>query len=572
MDLPTPVLTSPEPIPPSEATHRPQKAIVFAVVGSVVLLVAGSGAVAAWKGWVTNPFAQAPSATEIFTAFSEMTSAHVVTTIEASIESREEGVEPIDFTVLGQKSTTTPTLNTDSFGDSSNSSAVPASASVPAFFRMIPSDLTFNLNLTSDWQKKEEGVDASTHVEGTYNANSISATVDLDVKRVAGEVFVRPEKIPLPMPIFDLTALSGLWIQADFSGSSDVYEYKSLKTDDIEEDLEPSDVWSEVRAWEKAAYDNGGLLVGEAVRESLDGENVWTYAVTFDGEKVREAYLAVADQRETLIGKQKYRLFDDKSIEQAKKEEQSELAVEILKRFTASVSVRRSDGQPANITFRLRLAPKTDNPNFQDKQVTVQISSTFSNVNQPVVIEVPEEALSFREAIGRVEGKTEAEMDFDLQADYVKDLRKVLKEYEADRGAYPSTLEELNGFVSKSLSVKSIPNDVFTGQSFVYQVTEIGYALTYTMQFTDGISSYERKKYVDGINTATEVHLSFEAQELADSDNDGLSAARESELGTSDRKKDTDGDGYDDKTEVDGGFDPLTNAKTGKTVAKSFSF
>ena len=30
------------------------------------------------------------------------------------------------------------------------------------------------------------------------------------------------------------------------------------------------------------------------------------------------------------------------------------------------------------------------------------------------------------------------------------------------------------------------------------------------------------------------------------------------------QENDVDGDGYDDKTEVDGGFDPLTNAKTGK--------
>ncbi len=42
-----------------------------------------------------------------------------------------------------------------------------------------------------------------------------------------------------------------------------------------------------------------------------------------------------------------------------------------------------------------------------------------------------------------------------------------------------------------------------------------------------------------------------------DSDGDGLLLGEELELGTSDQSADTDGDGYDDLTEVNAGFDPL---------------
>jgi hypothetical protein len=42
-----------------------------------------------------------------------------------------------------------------------------------------------------------------------------------------------------------------------------------------------------------------------------------------------------------------------------------------------------------------------------------------------------------------------------------------------------------------------------------------------------------------------------------DADADGLTAQREAELGTSDTKADTDGDGYDDRTEIEAGYNPL---------------
>lgn len=57
-----------------------------------------------------------------------------------------------------------------------------------------------------------------------------------------------------------------------------------------------------------------------------------------------------------------------------------------------------------------------------------------------------------------------------------------------------------------------------------------------------------------------------EVDPTTDTDKDGLTDLKEKQLGTDPEKKDTDGDGYDDKEEIDGGFDPLTPAKTDSTT------
>lgn len=45
--------------------------------------------------------------------------------------------------------------------------------------------------------------------------------------------------------------------------------------------------------------------------------------------------------------------------------------------------------------------------------------------------------------------------------------------------------------------------------------------------------------------------------DIMDLDNDGLTNLEETELGTNPKNSDTDGDGFDDGVEVEGGFDPL---------------
>lgn len=591
MDLETPVMppvpsTPLAPVPPmAPPPFNPQpQAIkshrgVFIAIAVIILLAIGAGATAAWKGWIYNPFSHGPTGPEIFTAFSSITSAHTITTINAGFEPRGANGEPIDFTVAvpapkkSSGAVNGAELGGD-FGDATehnDSSSAFAAPSVPTFLRLIPGDLSFNLKLTSDWQKAETLADTQTRIEGTYSANNIQAVLDLEVRRVGEKTYIQPTKIPLPIPVIDLTVLSNKWIDGDFKGSaiSDVLDYSFKKDSPEIVQTMPADVSTEAQEWMKEAYKNGGIAIGDAKRETLDGIKVWTYAISFNGEKIRAAFLTVADNRSRRIGDQDYQIFTDKAIENMKDDAQSAVATAILDQLTGSASVRQDNNLPAAISFSVKIAPKTDNEKFQNKQISISVATSFSNINKPVGITAPEDAITFTQAMGLVTGKTQEEMNFDQQESAVRNLRTALKAYNTDKSMYPATLQDLLGYESKSFRVKTVPGDLFTNAPFGYQLTDKGYSLTYTIHFTDGISEFTQKKYIDGVNTATAANLSEEAAALTDYDEDGLTTAQENEIGTSDHKDDTDGDGFTDKEEVDGGFDPLTNSKTGATTKSS---
>lgn len=572
-------------MPSQQHPEAKSRRVLFSVIALVVLLALGTGAAAMWKGLIPNPFSSAPSAPDVFAAFTQMTSAHTVTTINAGLEDRDANVEPIDFTVAvpAPKTPTPPSATLDqtdllaNFGDKTelgNPTSAITAPSVPTFLRLIPGDLSFNLKLTSDWQKAETLADTQTRVEGTYNANNIEAKLEFEIRKVGDKTYINPAKIPLPIPIIDLTVLSDKWIDADFSSSSTgilSYTQKTSTTTTAAPTVLPADPEAELGAWMKEAYMNGGIILGKAQKGSLNGENVWTYAVSFDGAKVRDAFLAVANDRMNRIGDRTYQIFTDKAIANMKDEAQSTIEIALLNAITGSISIRQSDKQPAGISIAVKIAPKTDNEKFQNKQIHITINTAFSKINEPIVVAAPDSPISFQQAIGMISGKTQAEMDFDQDLDVVKDIRKALEAYYKEKATYPATLQDLVGYKSDSFTVKEIPNDIFTNAPFIYQLTDTGFNLTYTVQFPEGASSSIQHQYAEGANTATATNLSVEAATLKDFDKDGLNAAQENDIGTSDYKADTDGDGFTDKEEVDGGFDPLMNSKTGKIFAPTRS-
>lgn len=546
MPKPEPIVTqniAPEPHPAQRGGKRILLIGGAAVVGIGALCGLGY---AAWAGYLPNPLMKRPTPEQLFAALIAINSAKTTIDVHFSLGEREEGVEPLDFSIFEEQT-----------GEEDESS-IPTLTSAA---QILPSDLDLNLSITSSVAKGDKTADQETHFAGTYTGNNISANIDLTVRTVEGVTYVKPDAIPLPIPIFDMNALEGKWISfGEEAKDREIFNYIALSEEETVEEKEetPVNLDIELFALLKQGAEDGAIIFSVPERITYSETRAWYTEAVIDGEKLRETIISMGENREALFPEiTEYTLFTDDFLESSRKERAKDIYREIFKRTELSATIN-DDGSPLMIALATRLAPKfARENNLTDRQITLETKIHFNDINAPVNLTAPEDAISTKEALSLLLGRSAEENIANKQKESVSDLRSALTLYQTENGTYPETLEELIGTENGFKEVVQIPLDLLTEQAYVYERTESGYTLRYTMPETteDIFSGYDLA--VEGINTATELLFSEEGAKLTDEDEDGISLYDETvTYGTSDYSEDSDGDGYGDKIEIDGGYNP----------------
>ncbi|MEK9157554.1 MAG: hypothetical protein AAB448_05510, partial [Patescibacteria group bacterium] len=401
----------PEPHP----AHR--GGLLFLVIGRAVVIGFGSLCglgYAAWAGYLPNPLMKRPTPEQPFAALNAINSAQTTVDVHFALEPREEDVEPLDFSLFEE-----PT-------DEESSSSAPAFASIA---QMLPSDLDLNLSITSSFTKEDETADQETHIAGTYTGNNISANINLTTRTVGGTTYVKPDAIPLPIPIFDMSALEGKWINFDTeSDDREVFEYtntfKNLNKKNEEE--KTTDPQAELFTLLQQGVSDGAIIFSVPERVTYNETRAWYTEAVIDGEKLRETVLSIGENRETLFPEiTEYSLFTDKFLENSGKERAKDTYKEIFKRMELSATMN-DDGSPLMIAFSTRLAPKLEEDIFKDRQITFETEIHFNNINAPITLTAPEDAISTDEAIALLMGTNPDDNMRDKQQETITDLRDAL--------------------------------------------------------------------------------------------------------------------------------------------------
>jgi hypothetical protein len=516
---------------------------------------------AAWSGYLPNPLIKRPTPEQLFAELSAINSAQTTVDVRIVLGARESDVVPLDFSLFKEPV------------DGEDDSSIPVFASVT---QMIPSDLDLNLSITSSFTKEDKEADQETHIEGTYTGNNVSANIDLTTRTVGEITYIRPDAIPLPIPIFDMSALQGTWVNlGEETDDRKVFSSINFSKDDEvvskDKDATVTNLQTELFALVQQGVKDGAIIFSVPERVTYGETRAWHTEAVIDGEKLRETVIDIGKNRETLFSEiTEYRLFTDEFLENSSKERAKDTYRELFKRINLSATTN-DDGSPLMIAFSTRLAPKLEEDIFKDRQITFQIEIYFKSVNIPINLTAPEDAISISEAVGLLTGANPNDETRKAQQETIVDLREALSIYMKEHDEYPEMLNELIGKGGQSREVIAIPVDVVTEQPYKYTRTENGYALLYQMPESqdDTFNFYE--KTIDGTNTATHLFFSEEGAKLTDHDKDGISLYDEVvTYGTSDNADDSDGDGYSDKVEIDGGYDPNNKPENKPTPRRLF--
>ncbi len=529
--------------PVLQAPKNTKKIILTA--GTLLVGVGASIGVgyAAWAGYLPNPLVKRPTAEQMLAALQSMNSAKTTVNITLAIEPRAEDVEPLDFSLFLNEEMSEELLG-------------------PIALQTLPSDLRLDLSIASSFAKQQEGANEETRIQGTYAGNNVSANIDLTTRTVEGTTYVKPDAIPLPIPVFDLNALEGKWVDLENESKEqeEVFTYTDLLLTDIEESEEKkknTDIQKEMFTLLEQGIKNGAIIFSVPERITYKDERAWHTDAVIDGEKLRETVIAIGDAREELFpDAEEYMLFTDDFIEASAKERGREIYRELFRRFTLSATMK-DDGAPLMLAFSTRLAPKLQENILKDRQITLETEIHIEGINIPVNVSAPTEALAIEEAINLIAGADPKMIRRDKQTETVSDIQSALEMYYEKNKEYPSALNELLGTADEFQTVTAIPNDILTNAPYIYEKTETGYTLKFQVEESveEDYSFYG--KTVAGTNTATEAFFSEEGAKETDEDEDGITLYDEvTRYKTSDLSTDSDYDGFSDAEEISAGYNP----------------
>lgn len=602
--------TPPASTPPTVARPKRARTIAIAIVILALVLGGGGFAYALFSGKISLPFlTKQPTADEITDALSEMKSARIGMELSAITEARGPSVEPISI----EKLTTPPKKE----GEEEEGFKIDVTSMLLGAF---PGDAAIKLSTTTDWSLAAEAqADSETSLKGSFASNGLTIEFDGAARRVGDTTYLMVNKLPLP--IVDFSQVAGKWVRMPKSAGSltSVVSGMGGGDDDVRVFADKEDAPADGAAEKKEAggFNEMRVLFAELIKDGAikaaavdedaeaNGKYAWKISLAFDPVLYRSTYKRLYDARQTLFpGAEEFVVFTEERAALLESADASAQFDALAKGMTLSAFVDKKTRMPSQIDLRIPVAlSEEDAPKLAGRQISLGMTITLSNINQPVTLAAPGDSISMTQMQNLIAGRSEEEAKYELQTSIVTDLRTALEAYHGQFKKYPAELKEMFGLEHDAMAdfeelrgkyvkvVVDIPNDQYTGAPFIYSLTNDGYELKYRMgpapAKEDGALSMFGTTYAEGTNTMTPDEVSVEGNAIAnkDTDGDGLSDRDETRLGTSQsltdtdgdgltdgeeemeyftspKKADTDGDGFSDGAEVKGGFDPLANAQT----------
>ncbi len=448
----------------------------------------------------------------------------------------------------------------------------------------IPGDFELDGTLSGATAKTADNkYDSQARISGSANYSDISAAVDTQFKKVGDNIYVLVSKFPAI--IGSISKVKDKWIvltPQDMAAYGSSYLGSSAGTPQDQIAATKEKTIQGIKTFLTVADENQALVVtNKPTIETVNGMRAYRYELEFNKETMPKFYSDLTSRLSSQFTEKNPMVFDQNTMDYLGSPQFSQ-AFDYFRKNTTLTLWANGAGIPVQVMYKIRMVPNADAKN-SDRQIILTTTLSLNDINKVVNIETPKDSMSLKDATIAVTGQSKELYEFNKQQSSISTIRSMLDTYKSNVGMYPVSLDELIKTVTGPKGtytprITTLPVDTYTEQSFDYTKSGDDYTLKYTLNlppYVRGTMPVRIYSYnyavtaatkqslsltaVDGSNTADSKIVSREAvsQSKIDTDKDGLPDALEKYLGTNLNKKDTDGDGYDDYTELNTNTDPL---------------
>lgn len=482
----------------------------------------------------------------------------------------------------------------------------------------IKNEIDQLMNIEGVYKSRGNGKgDIELRYYGHSNYTDLETPFEINLKVIDDEIYMKINDV-----IKGLASISEDWMK--IAVNSDIESFFGPNT------LFPGQILEQMGQESRQLTDQISDIVSQAGRcglisikngpkETINGFQTQEVTLNLDLTRFKKCYKEVTDMLDTKYGDKAVYKFDQEVYQKFDEPDNIEIMRYISENLDIHFWYDIDSGIPIKLYVGIVLVPPQEILQETNKQITIELTSQLTAVNEEVTIEKPTNFIDLEDLERGLMGINEEEQEVHDQSDRVTDLRDNLLCYNKLFEHYPANWDELKNVKvedidaaieeGKSKNTTNIPSynpnefsgeqlkkvvgeivttDYFTGEDYPYKVTDDGYEFTYQIPLNEKVTEKNKTEmpfsfYVDGINTTNKDHISVEEymknEAGLDWDEDGLTNVEEEELGTNDAmidtdddglsdfeevkiyntdplKEDTDGDIYNDKIEVEGGYNP----------------
>lgn len=471
------------------------------------------------------------------------------------------------------------------------------------YFDFLPADFAVQVNVGGTSQRNADAkADASFTLGGGVAFGDFTAAANVEVRKKGDVWYGIITKFP-SLFFMDLASIKNTWVQItreDLLSYGQLPEIASFVGDKQEKNR---NALEQIQTIFKSMGDEKVLVPDFSLPDEVVAEvPMYAYAVSYDENRVVGWYEKLSGELKNKYGDDALIKLDETSLKYMKTASFQQFLSYIKNNTVFKILVDKKTGYPSQFSYRFRLVPAANVAKFKDKQVTVEVVTNLTDVNQPVVVEAPKDFMTFEEAQVALTGVTPELYRFNTQVSRIAAIRQALSYYYNYTGIYPATLDDLtkkrgevtkkttfmrslwNGYIAFGDSVQklfglrkaqaqvsldfpnsfdnywdlhpeipfivSVPKDIYSGNPYEYAQSGTGdYTLRYTMHLPKRITNDDPE--------------SARARSGPDMDNvllyvEGQNTANAKTLsveGSASLKVDTDSDGLPDTAEAYYGSD-----------------